>query len=212
MSQLKDDFNIFAGKNIQRVEALSDGIFAIAMTILVLELSIPILGTIHTEGDLWLLVLSIAPKLLVYFMSFITLGLFWIGQTAQYTYIERSDRHLNWLTILSLMFVTLLPFSAALLGEYITFKLAIGIYWLNILLIGLILFIHWQYAYKNGFINQTTETKKVYRALRDRIIIAQILYAVAALLCFISTYLSIVIIIAIQLNFAFAPSFRLKSK
>ena len=77
MPYLRDNYNIFAGLKIQRMKALSDGVFSIAMTLLVLELSIPFLVNVHTEGDLWLILLSTAPKLLVYFMSFITLGIFW---------------------------------------------------------------------------------------------------------------------------------------
>ena len=213
MPQLKDNYNIFAGHDLQRTKALADGIFSIAMTILVLELSIPFLGTVHSEGDLWIILLSIMPKLLVYFMSFITLGIFWTGHSLQYTFIEESDRHLNWLSIFFLMFVALIPFSTAFLTEYITFKLAIGIYWLNILILGIFTYVHWQYACKSGFISgEIPDFKGVDRSLRNRIITAQIFYAIAALLCFISTYLSIAVLIAIQLNYALAPSFRHRSK
>ena len=213
MPQLKDDYNIFAGQKIQRMEALSDGVFSIAMTLLVLELSIPFFITIHTEWDLWTMLLSISPKLLVYFMSFITLGIFWTGQSLQFTYITESDRHLNWLTIFFLMFVALVPFSTGFLSEYIVFKLAIGVYWFNILILGIIAYVHWQYACKSGFISHDIpDFEKADKALRNRIITAQIFYAIAASLCFISTYLSIAIIILIQLNYALAPSFRHKSK
>ncbi len=212
MPQLRDDYNIFAGQDIQRTKALADGVFSIAMTILVLELSIPFIVNVHTEGDLWSLLLSTLPRLLVYFMSFITLGIFWTGHSLQYTYITQSDRHLNWLSIFFLMFVALIPFSTAFLTEYITFKLTIGVYWLNILILGIFTYIHWQYACKSGFIShEIPDFEKADKALRNRIITAQIFYAIAALLCFISTYLSIAVLIAIQLNYALAPSFRGRS-
>jgi uncharacterized membrane protein len=76
MPQLRDDYNIFAGHDLQRTKALADGVFSIAMTILVLELSIPFFGSVHSEGDLFTVLLQVAPRLLVYFMSFITLGIF----------------------------------------------------------------------------------------------------------------------------------------
>jgi uncharacterized membrane protein len=205
----RDEYNLFAGHKIQRTEALTDGVFAIAMTLLVLELSIPFSTAVTTEADLGRLLFAIAPKLLVYFMSFITLGIFWTGQSFQYTYISTSDRHLNWISIFYLMFVSLVPFTTALLGQYITFKLAVGIYWLNILLLGVILFVHWQYASKNGLVaHESADIERVDRAVRQRIIVAQSLYAGAALMCFISTYLSIGIFIAIQLNYALSPRFR----
>ena len=207
MPQLKDDYNVFAGHDLQRTKALADGVFSIAMTILVLELSIPFFGSVRNEGDLWIILLQVAPRLLVYFMSFITLGIFWTGHSLQYTFITESDRHLNWISIFFLMFVVLIPFSTAFLTEYITFKLAIGVYWLNILILGIFTYIHWQYACKSGFISHEI-SEKVDNSLRNRIITAQIFYAIAALLCFVSTYLSIAILIAIQLNYALAPSFR----
>ncbi len=213
MPQLRDDYNVFAGHDLQRTKALADGVFSIAMTILVLELSIPILGTVHTEWDLWLLLLSLSPKLLIYFMSFMTLGIFWTGHSLQYTFITESDRHLNWLSIFLLMVIVLIPFSTALLGEYITFKLAIGVYWLNLLIFGIITYAHWHYACKMGFITQNIpDFKEIDKSIRNRVITAQIFYAVAALLCFISTYLSIAMIIVVQLNYTLAPSFRHRSK
>jgi len=209
MPKLTDEYNIFAGQDIKRINSLADGVFSIAMTLLVLGLSVPVLESINTEGDLWLLLLATGPRLLVYFMSFITLGIFWTGHSMQYTYITQSDRHLNWLSIFFLMFVALIPFSTAFLTEYITFKLAIGVYWLNILILGLIVYVHWQYACKNNFVSHDApEYKEVDRSIRNRIITAQIFYASAALLCFISTYLSIGIIIAIQLYYALAPRFK----
>jgi len=209
MLPLKDEYNIFAGKNIQRIEALSDGVFSIAMTILVLGLTIPFLEAVHTEGDLGLQLLSMAPKLLVYFMSFITLGLFWTGQTVQYTHITKSDRHLNWITIFYLMFIVLIPFSTVLLGEYITFKLAIGVYCFNMLLLALILYMHWQYAFKSNLVSRDIpDYERVDKAMRNRLIRVQIVYVVGALLCFISTYLSIGFILLFQLNYALPPNFR----
>jgi uncharacterized membrane protein len=213
MPQLTDDYNIFAGHDLQRIKALADGVFSIAMTILVLELSIPFLGSVHSEGDLWIVLLQVAPRLLVYFMSFITLGIFWTGHSLQYTFITESDRHLNWISIFFLMFVALIPFSTAFLTEYITFKLAIGVYWLNILILGIFTYVHWQYACKSGSIShEIPDFENTDKSLRNRIITAQIFYAIAALLCFISTYLSIAVLIAIQLNYAFAPRFRHRSK
>jgi uncharacterized membrane protein len=141
-----------------------------------------------------------------------TLGIFWTGHSAQYTYIARSDRHLNWLSIFFLMFVSILPFTTAFLSENINFRLAIGLYWLNIFFLGLIIFLHWGYAYRNEFISGDLSARQaIDRAIRRRIIVAQLLYFVAALLCFINNYLSIGATIAIQLNYAIAPSFRRKS-
>lgn len=149
----------FAGHDLQRTKALADGIFSIAMTILVLELSIPFFGSVHNEGDLWIILLQVAPRLLVYFMSFITLGIFWTCHSLQYTFITESGRHLNWISIFFLMFVVLVPFSTAFLTGYITFKLAIRHYWPNILILGIFTYVHWQYTCKSGFISHEISKK-----------------------------------------------------
>ena len=140
-------------------------------------------------------------------MSFITLGNFWTGHAVQYTYINKSDRNLTWISLFFLMFVSLVPFSTALLSGYITFRTAIAVYWINILLLGLLLLLHWQYAWKNDFLKQDPDREEINKAIRNRLIIAELLYTGAALLSVISTYLSIALLIAIQLNYAVAPSF-----
>jgi uncharacterized membrane protein len=200
-------YNSFAGLDISRTKAIADGVFAFALTLLVLGLSVPVSTGILEEHQLWLQLTSIGPSLLVYFMSFITLGNFWTGHSVQYTYITKSDRNLTWLSLFFLMFVSLVPFSTALLSDYITFRTAITVYWANILLLGLLLLLHWHYAWKNDFVPRDPVHEEVDKAIRNRLIIAELLYAGAALLSIYSTYLSIVLLIAIQLNYAVAPAF-----
>ena len=198
-------YNQIAGQKIGRVEALSDGVFAIALTLLVLEIKVPEVH-IQTEAELWYALKTLSPKFLSYFLSFMTMGIFWTGQSLQLSYMEKYNRDLSWNALFFLLLVSLLPFTTAFLGQYTTFKLAVGIYWLNILLLGLLLYLHWNYACKHNFISiKESETfKAIDTAIRRRIVIAQCLYLFGALLCFISTYISIAFIIAVQLNYAFA--------
>lgn len=173
------------------------------MTLLVLEIKVPELEGHETEGDLMHAFFALMPKFLVYFLSFMTAGIFWVGQSAQFRHIEKSDRNLIWINLLFLLFVSTLPFSTAFLGDHINFKFSILLYWLNILLMGIFLYINWTYADRKGFITEETRDM-VYEPIRRRILIAQALYFFGALLCFINPYLSIGVIIAIQLNYAFA--------
>ena len=190
---------------MQRIEAISDGVFAIALTLLVLDIKVPVGQVIKTEGELFTTLSSLTPKFLTYFLSFMTLGIFWTGQTVQFTYIDKSDRNFNWITLFFLMFVSLLPFTTAFLSDHIEFKLSIGLYWLNIFSLGLMLLISWTYVCRHNFLNVKGEEKEIISsAIKKRIIIAQSLYAIGALLCFVNTYLSIAIIILIQLNYALA--------
>lgn len=198
-------YNNISGKKIPRIEALSDGVFAIALTILVLDLRVPVAASIQSETELFKAFLGLTPKLLSYFLSFMTLGIFWTAQTTHFNYIDKSDRHLNWISLFFLLVVSLLPFTTAFLSEYIKFKFSIGLYWLNLLLLGCMLYLHWQYACKHNLVNiDGAERKEVDKTIRNRIIIYQALYALCALACFINTYISVCAFIALQLNSGFA--------
>ncbi|HEV2659432.1 MAG TPA: TMEM175 family protein, partial [Ktedonobacteraceae bacterium] len=119
---------------------MSDGIFAVAMTLLVLDLHVPVSNAINSEHDLWKALLLLSPRLLTYSMSFLTLGIFWTGQQTQLNHFVRSDRNLTWIHLGFLLAVTLTPFSTGLLASFITYRIALVVYWLNILLLGIALF------------------------------------------------------------------------
>jgi len=198
-------YNQIAGQKVSRLEAISDGVFAIALTLLVLDIKIPSREGIKKEGELLSSLLHLMPRFLSYFLSFMTLGIFWTGHTTQFNYIEKSDRNLNWICLFFLLFVSILPFTTGFLGEYMDFKISIGLYWLNIFLLGLVIYVHWDYAYHHDYISGTENEKKLTdKLIRKRIVVAQSLYALGALLCFINNYLSIIFIILVQLNYALA--------
>ncbi len=201
---MKTSYSHLAGSSVERLAALSDGIFAVAMTLLVLELHAPMKDVIHTEGDLWNALLGLLPAITTCLMSFLTLGIFWNGQQTQLLRIERSDRHLTWMHIAFLFPVSILPFSTTLLAEFIGFRMALMEYWLNILLPGLMLYFTWRYATRHGLVKADT-SEAVDRAIRRRIVAGQSLYAVGALLCFWTPWASIAVFIAVQLNFAIGP-------
>lgn len=200
-------YNRIAGQSLERLAALSDGVFAIAMTLLVLELHVPDTGNIHTEADLWNAIVTLSPHFLTYFMSFLTLGIFWIGQQTQLNHVARSNRNFAWIHLGFLLAVGIMPFSTALLAEFITFRLALVIYWFNIFLLGALLFAAWRYAIHAQLL-KAEATDEVKSATERRILIAQALYAFGALLCIFNTYLSIGVIVLIQLNYVIAPRIK----
>jgi uncharacterized membrane protein len=213
---VRTSYNLIAGQNLGRLAALSDGIFAVAMTLLVLDLRVPVIealhvqqplwasGAIQSEQVLWDVLVRLAPRLLAYFMSFITLGIFWLGQQTQLNHMERSDRTLAWIHLAFLLGVTVMPFSTGLLAEFITYRIALIIYWLNLLFLGLMLLRSWRYALHADLLSDEV-TDEICAATERRIIIYQSLYAFGALLCIFSTYTSIVFIVLLQLNSVFAP-------
>jgi uncharacterized membrane protein len=197
-------YNRLAGQNVDRLAALSDGVFAVAMTLLVLDLRAPAAEAVHSEHELLAALATLSPRLVPYFMSFLTLGIFWLGQQAQLDRLARSDRDLAWMHVGFLCAVCLVPFSTALLAEFLTYRSALLVYWGNILVLGLVLLLTWRHTLRAKLVRDDT-TPEIVAAICRRIVIAQALYALGAALCAISTYWSIAFIVLIQLNYALAP-------
>jgi uncharacterized membrane protein len=197
-------YNAIAGTSAERLAALSDGLFAVAMTLLVLDLRVPAIEAIHGEADLRQALIGLAPRVLIYLMSFLTLGIFWVGQQTQLNFVARSDRTLSWLHLAFLFSVSLMPFSTSLMAEYIAYRTALLVYWLNILLLGIVLYLTWRYAVRAG-LTSAEVTPTVRHSMERRILIAQGLYAFGALLCLHSTHWSIGFIFLVQAIYAIGP-------
>jgi uncharacterized membrane protein len=204
---LTNAYNRIAGHSIERLSALSDGVFAVAMTLLVLDIHVPPSAGIHSEGELWRAVLALYPNFVPYAMSFLTLGILWLGQQTGLSYMAKADRDLAWINLAFLAIVTVLPFSTALLAEYIEYRTALITYWLNVLAGGIALYASWWWAHRAHLLKEGTGAE-VSTALYRRIVIAQCMYALGAALCVISTYWSIGFIMMVQLYYALAPGFR----
>jgi uncharacterized membrane protein len=197
-------YNQIAARGLERIAGLSDGVFAIAMTLIVFEIRVPDPGSIHTESELWAALVSLGPRLLMYLLSFLTLGIYWSGQQTQLNHLARGDRHLSWIYIGFLAGVALMPFSTSALGQFIEFRLALLLYWANFALLGAILYGAWVYAIRNDLLKPDAPAG-VQALVKRRILVAQTLYAIGALLVVFGTAVSITFIVLVQLNFAIAP-------
>jgi uncharacterized membrane protein len=201
-------YNQLAGTSVDRLAGISDGIFSVGMTLLVLGLAVPTLSggaASATESELWNALAKLGPNVLVYVMSFMTLGIFWVGQGTQMGQLARSNRHYVWIQLTFLLTVTLVPFSTALLAHFPTLKVALVEYWLNIVLLGGTLLAAAEYALRVHLFEETQQGE-LARLFRGRILIAQALYAIAtALAIFFPTWVSITLIALIQLNYVIAP-------
>jgi len=199
-------YNQVAGKSVERLAALSDGIFAVAMTLLVLDLRVPAADAIHSERDLWHALVLLSPRILIFLMSVMTNGIFWVGQQTQLNQFARADRNLAWIHIAFLCAVSLTPFTTSLLAEFIHYRIALLVYWLNIVLLGAALYWSWSCATRARLLADDTPPE-IHSAVIRRIAIAQSLYAAGAALCFFNTYYSIAAIVLVQVNYAIAPRF-----
>jgi uncharacterized membrane protein len=106
------------GFGTTRIEALSDGIFAVAMTLLVLDVKLPDGEAYSSDGSLFARLLSLEHTFVIYFISFVVLGMFWVGHHAHFHYIRYVDHTLLWINLLFLFGVTSMPFFTDLLGSH----------------------------------------------------------------------------------------------
>ncbi len=142
-------FNNFSVTDLpspKRLESLTDGVFAVSMTLLALGLAMPEIfrspagtGLAHLLAQMWL-------KFVIYGISFLVLGVFWILHEKQFRLILGYDGLLLWINIIFLMFVALVPFSAFLLYHHNHEWLAMVFYGTNHIVICQLLFINWCYA------------------------------------------------------------------
>jgi uncharacterized membrane protein len=204
---MQTHYNILAGEEVGRIAALSDGIFAIAATILVLDFHTPESADIHSEAELLRALAASAPRLLPWLLSSLTLGIFWLGQQTQLSQLARSNRDLAWLHFLFLAVVTVLPFSTRLLADFLTYRTAFLIYWVNIVVLGACLY----YAEGAKLIREEAHGD-ISRAVKRRIVMAQSLYAIGALAGLVNVTLGIILIMLIQLNYAIGPRLPVLSR
>lgn len=192
-------FGNFGSVTTDRLKALSDGVFAIVMTLLILELKVPV------NGDLLHGLLEMGGEFQSYVLSFLTLGIFWIAQVTQLKWIETADRHLNWLVLAFLMFASLIPFSTKLLNGYLLIdpKTAMLIYYVNLGLLGLFLYLQWGYAWKNGFVNKLEpDAQAINHAIYTDIRTSQLFYLFGTIVGFVYPNVGIGVLLLVQLNYA----------
>ena len=205
---MSEPYNLFSGQSLERLTALSDGLFAVAMTLLVLDMRVPVssAGLVDSDRGLWEALLRLGPSFAAYLLSFTMLGTFWLAQHTLLGILGRCDRTLTWINLGFLFVVSLLPFSAALLAHYVRLRLGVGVYWLNILLLGAGL--EWAARYgRKTFMpgDAAAQARSRLTTFRRRILLAQALYAVAALICLASTVASVIALALVQLYFIVSP-------
>jgi uncharacterized membrane protein len=131
------------GLSTIRVSALTDGVFAIVLTLLVLDLHAP---SASSQPQLLASLREIVPQLALFVLSFAIVAVFWYGHHMEMHWIVRSDRvHLG-ITLAFLLTISFVPFSASLLAKNHQLPLAATVYGANLFLAGVVRYVHWTYA------------------------------------------------------------------
>jgi uncharacterized membrane protein len=153
--------NLDEWETTSRIETLVDGIFAISMTLLVLNLSIPQLTNSTSNITVENYLIGLIPKFFTYALSFVILGIFWRVNHQQFYRIKHANTALLWITVIWLLFVALVPFSTSLTGKYSDYQSAQVFFDINMFLIGIFSGLIWYYATKKGFIDEKLTHEKI---------------------------------------------------
>ncbi|HUS02145.1 MAG TPA: TMEM175 family protein [Chitinophagaceae bacterium] len=180
--------------NSGRLETLGDGIFSIAMTILVLELELP-----DVKGNSWhdftTALHETGYGLMCYVISFIVLGIMWFGHRLMFEYIGRSDRYFIFLGVLFYMVVCLVPFSTRLLAKDTFEWYAILVYGLNLSLCNITLYSQWLYGTRKPHMLHREIPAEIKKEAHIQFLLSPVVYAIAIIVSFYIPWISIGIFI-----------------
>lgn len=182
-----------------RLEAFSDGVFAIAITLLILEIKVPPIS------DLGIGLLRLWPSYLAYAISFVVIGTIWINHHAMFEWIDRVDQKLLLLNTMHLMFIAFLPFPTAVLAEAlhsgINQSTAAAFYGGTLTVIGIFVTAMLHYAARHRELLSERISPNRVKAIALRFLIGPSGYAVATILAFVNPWISIALFIGLNMYF-----------
>lgn len=167
-----------------RIQALTDGVFAIAMTLMVLSIDLPKPLNEFDPSLLGKYLISLRPDFFHYAMSFVLLALFWVDHHQQFYYIKRINRKILWINIFNLLFVALLPFSISLIGDYPDQTVAAVFFISNLLMISFFLSWNWSTATSHpDLVKPILDKGIIHREKRHRLI-----FIIISLVCLVLAF------------------------
>ncbi len=174
--------------NKARVEAISDGIFAISMTLLVIEVHVPhVADGAYSWIGLWGGITDILPMIASYVVSFTVLAMYWTSHHAMFHFFTKNvNRAMLQINMLYLMFLAFIPFSTELLGTYPTNVLAVWIYGANIICMGLTAFGMLLYAQRSHEIEMHDLEHRTMTQAKIRILLTPAFALLAMIVAFVS--------------------------
>lgn len=180
----------------QRLTAMSDGVFSIVITLMVLSIRIPDIATDRVVQELPQHLMKMLPDLVTLIISFIILGIYWIGHNNVFTHIIRHDRPLLWLNIFFLMSVATIPYPTTLIVRYGQAQTSIIIYAANLIVGGVLLDVIWWYGSRNRHLMCEGIDPKLIFSFHHRILTGPIIYLFAVGVSFVSVMVAKLLFVA----------------
>ncbi len=180
--------------HLSRIFNLSDGVFAIVISLLVFEVRLPNTITpdlVLTDSTLMANIFLITPKLISYCVTFFVVGVYWIGHHAVCKHVVNYSRGMIWINNLFLMCICFLPFPTYILGAYYYLQTSVIIYGLSLIFTGLSLLWLWHYVTTNKKLCDESVTPELIKMGKQRILIAPLLSLISIVVSFLNVKLSL---------------------
>jgi uncharacterized membrane protein len=188
----------FRGFEKNRLEALIDGIFAVALTLLVLDIKLPE-DTFASNNALWDTLRSLERHFAIYVITFVVISIYWIGHHLQFHYVRYTDRRLIWINMLFLLLISFLPFATDMVGDHEDLVLPVEIYGMTLLAVSAVSMLHIRYLSRHPHLAAPELTQVAVRLLRGRILLFCIVPIVSMALAFWSTRAALYVYVLLML-------------
>ena len=182
----EDESSKRSGYGLDRILAISDGVFAFAVTLLVLDLVVPALSPGASSADLWQALSKEWVSFLSYLTSFFIAGIWWNAHNRNFRSIRDSDSTLRWLNLLFLLWIALLPFFTKILDQYNTLQIAVVLYAADQAAAGIFMGLTWWYASRNHRLVDRNLKKSTMRSRSLNNAIAPLIFIISMGISFVS--------------------------
>lgn len=178
------------------MEAFSDGVFAIVVTLLVLELRVPSLPENFSTQDVLKELLHLSPKFFSFAMSFVIVAIFWVNHHQFFHSLEKTDRAMLWYNNLLLFWLSFVPFPTAFIGEHPVSMIPVMLYGAVLFLAGVSFNLMLRHAVKANLFHKSVSDEVLKQSIK-RGVIGPVIYFVSVISAFISVYISLAIFLLV---------------
>jgi uncharacterized membrane protein len=189
-----------------RVETFSDGVFAIIITILVLEIHVPVIQHHDSIGELWTALIKLFPKFISWIISFFMVCVIWVNHHRMFESIDHISHKIFWLNAWLLLWCAFIPFPTALVGDYLNNPLALTIFGLVLGLMGSAFVLMRLVILKERLLNEKYDKGLFKKSTKNTIVFGVMLYLLGAAVAWIVPLLSLLVYLITPFYFIFFNS------
>jgi uncharacterized membrane protein len=186
---------------VNRIQAFSDGVLAIVITLLVLEIKSPELHVPTSSAEAWHALIALVPKFASFFLSFLFIAVFWVNHHRFFLLVRRSNWGLLWSNNLLLFLLCTIPFPTAFMGDHPTNPVSVSLFAVLLCLSGLAFNAMWRLARRHRLIDDSADDGLINRSIA-RGLVGPVAYACAALISWVAVLASWIIFLLVPLFYA----------